>query len=107
MEDYRDKAVLERLYVEEGLTVNEVAKRLFVVPETIRYYMKRHGIQTRGQKNRIFVVAGKEMSYKDISMATGLSVTLLKSRVRRGWADEDLFRPKQKRGGYHGRLQRS
>lgn len=107
MEDYRSKEVIKRLYVDERLTIDEIAKRLYIVPQTVRYYMKKHGIKSRGHDEKVFNVGGRMMTYKQMAEVSGLSVTLLKSRVRRGWTVEELLGPRQQRGGYHRRLQRS
>jgi len=47
-----DKKTLTRLYVDQGLSIREIAERLGVHPGTAHYYLKRAGIGTRGNAKR-------------------------------------------------------
>jgi len=47
-----DKKTLTRLYVDQGLSVREIASRLGLHPGTIHYHLKRYGIKTRSQAKR-------------------------------------------------------
>lgn len=47
---YRDREVLERLYVQQGLSLREIAGRFGCYNTTVHYWLKRHGIETRNQK---------------------------------------------------------
>jgi len=47
-----DKGTLKRLYVERGLSIREIAKRLGLHPHTIHYHLRRYGIETRPPAKR-------------------------------------------------------
>jgi len=47
---YKDKTTLHRLFHEEGLTQNEMAKRLGCSHGTISNWMQKYGIETRKEK---------------------------------------------------------
>jgi DNA-binding transcriptional regulator YiaG len=44
---YRNKSVLKRLYVVEGLTQTEIAKRFGISQDTVSYWLNKHDIHTR------------------------------------------------------------
>ena len=47
-----DKKTLTRLYVDQGLSVREIASRLGLHPGTIHYHLRRYEIETRPQAKR-------------------------------------------------------
>jgi len=47
-----DKKTLRRLYIERGLSIREVANRLSLHADTVHYWLKKHGIETRDQAKR-------------------------------------------------------
>jgi len=47
-----DKKTVTRLYVDQGLSLREIAERLGVHPGTAHYYLKRHGIEARDNAKR-------------------------------------------------------
>lgn len=47
-----DKKTLGRLYVDQGLSIREIATRLGLNPDTIHYHLKRFGIEARPQAKR-------------------------------------------------------
>ena len=47
-----DKKTLTRLYVDQGLSLRAIAEKLGVHPGTAHYYLKRAGIETRGNAKR-------------------------------------------------------
>lgn len=49
---HRDAQVLEKLYVERGLTMEEIADLLDVSPPTVLYWLREYDIPTREQKRR-------------------------------------------------------
>jgi len=47
-----DRKTLTRLYVDQGLSLREIARRLGLHPGTIHYHLRRQGIETRAQAKR-------------------------------------------------------
>jgi sugar diacid utilization regulator len=47
-----DKKTLTRLYVDQGLSLREISERLGLHPDTIRYHLKRYGIEARSKAKR-------------------------------------------------------
>jgi IS30 family transposase len=47
-----DKKTLTRLYVDQGLSLREIAERLGLHQATVHYHLKRHGIELRGNAKR-------------------------------------------------------
>lgn len=49
--EYTDPETLERLYWDEGMTLREIGAKFGVSFGTVRYYMNKHGINTRDGGN--------------------------------------------------------
>ena len=105
LEDYRDPAVLRRLYWDEGLTIGQIADRCMVSKSAIHLWMKKAGIKGRSHKERgiganakHYVVDGEALTVLEISARTGIPVTTLHSRIARGLDNipGELTRPPQK-----------
>jgi predicted transcriptional regulator len=47
-----DRKTLKRLYVDQGLSIREVALKLDYHPDTIHYHLRRLGIETRPPAKR-------------------------------------------------------
>lgn len=47
-----DKKTLTRLYIDQALSLREIAEKLGLHPDTVHYHLKRHGIETRGNAKR-------------------------------------------------------
>jgi DNA-binding CsgD family transcriptional regulator len=47
-----DKKTLIRLYVDQGLSIREIASRLGLHADTVHYHLKRYGIGARPQAKR-------------------------------------------------------
>jgi len=47
-----DKKTLTRLYVDQGLSLREIAERLGLHADTIHYHLRRHEIEIRPQAKR-------------------------------------------------------
>jgi len=47
-----DRKTLKRLYVDQGLSIREVAAKLGLHPHTIHYHLRRYGIETRPPAKR-------------------------------------------------------
>jgi DNA-binding CsgD family transcriptional regulator len=45
-----NKETLEKLYIKEGKSVNEIAEMFSCHPQTVRWYCKKYSIETRGHK---------------------------------------------------------
>jgi len=45
--EYRDKKTLRRLYVDKGMSLNEVADEIGCAKQTVSKYMKKYGIERR------------------------------------------------------------
>ena len=77
VEDYRDPEVLRRLYWDEGLSVEDIAFRLYVSTTTVRDYMRKNGIPTgRGRKPEA------DLGYRDKEV--------LKEYIRQGMTNKDI-----------------
>lgn len=49
---YDDKDLLTRMYVDEGMTIAEIARELLATSVTIQKYLKKHEIPPRGRGPR-------------------------------------------------------
>ena len=47
-----DKEALADLYIEKGLSIREIANRLELHADTVHYWLKKHGIETRDNAKR-------------------------------------------------------
>jgi transposase len=54
--------------VEEGLTIEGIARRLGVGDTTARNWLTRHGLQTHGARRRAALAAMRRTGYKDTSL---------------------------------------
>lgn len=61
--DFKDKAVLSKMYLERRLSTNEIAKKLGAARTTILKYMKLHGIPLRHTGHSIRKRPGRGLAY--------------------------------------------
>ena len=108
IEDYHDPEVLRRLKWDEGLSFEEIGRRLYCSGTSVMYHMKKHDIPTRPNGQRIIVAPdGRKWTCKEIAKISGTKPDAIKQRVRAGWAFDDLFIPYGGRKRHARRLQRS
>lgn len=109
MVDYTDEATLQKLYVDERLTVKQMAARFYCAENTVIWWMKRYGIPRRqkgkgsGRKAKRFICAGKEaLTVRQIAERAGICESTVRQRLARGLDPEELLRGPQKRGRRKG-----
>lgn len=102
IEDFHDPEVLRRLYWEEGLSINQIAERLYACPTTIRAHLMANHIERRprggkrkvsGPKPKLVRVGSEMLSIREISQRAGISWDTAKHRVELGYTGDMLLGP--------------
>ena len=89
MEDYRDPEVLRRLYVDEGLTQEQMAERLCVSQSVIGVRMRAAGIKGRRHGSRKksakrYWVGGEYLTIREMAERSGICMSTIGNRIARG-----------------------
>lgn len=102
-----DEEEIRRLYWDEGLTVPEVAKRVYCSETTLHKYMREHDIPRRRKGNRNIKkhkVNGEMLTVNEISQKYGISPSTIQGRIRKGQKDLLNERERAKRHEVRGRM---
>lgn len=88
---YDDRELLSRLYLEQGMTIAEIARDLGATSVTIQKYLKKHEIPSRGRGPRKGRRVRPASSPNDRAISESLRARLLRS-VRAARAADDRTR---------------
>lgn len=104
-----DTEEIRRLYWDEGLTLRQIADKLYCSDPTVGRYMARNGIPRRGRAEarpqKLYDVGGRKMTAMQIAEETGAAYSTIRGRMARGWSGEKLLLPPGKQGGRkHGHM---
>ncbi len=87
-----DKKTLERLYIDQSLSIRDIAAKLGLHPHTIHYHLRRYGIETRGNEKRSTLRA-----YRIETLEKGISEKGLRGYARELGVHENTLRHYLKR----------
>jgi len=73
-----DRKTLKRLYVDQGLSIRDIAAKLALHPHTVHYHLRRYGIETRTAAKRSTL-----RNYRTETLERGV-----KEKGLRGYAQE-------------------
>lgn len=101
MEDYKDKEVLRRMYCDEGMTMCDIARKLYCSPSTIKRWLGIHGIPRRGlggarrnsgMKFKVYVrVYGETLTIKELAKRAGVCQSTIRNRLAKGDGPDRLL----------------
>ena len=103
MEDYRDPEVLRRLYYDEGLTLWEMSKRLYVCNSTLCKWFKKYGFKVdrhrQGMKPRLYIlINGQRITVPEACRKYGLDSRSVYYRLSIGERGPEVVRPAKRTG---------
>ena len=103
VEDYRDPDVLRRLYYDEGLTLYEMSKRLYVCNSTLCKWFHKHGLQVDYHRQGMkpvyrILIDGHEITVPEACRKYGLNSRVVYYRLSNGERGPEVVRPAKRTG---------
>ena len=96
IEDYRDPEVLRRLYVDEGLTHEQIAERLCVSSSVIGERLRAAGIKGRKTGKSVakkYYVGSEYLTVREMSDRSGVCMSTIENRIAHGMPYNRLLEP--------------
>lgn len=103
VEDYRDPDVLRRLYYDEGLTLEQIAVRLYVSYDILRKWFRRNGLKIdlhkQGMKPVYRIhINGRDITVPEACLEYGLNSNTIYQRLKKGERGPEVVRPAKRTG---------
>ena len=89
-------------YKGEWLTISEASERSGIHAQCLRNRLQRgvpeEHLFDESRKGKLYLIRGEWMTLSEVAERAGLHRTTISSRRRKGWSDDDLLKPKLKKG---------